>query len=83
MALVGPRPLTAAELRRHYRGLEDEIVAVKPGITGLWQVAGRSRLSYAERRELDLRLVREGSLRLHLAILARTIPAVLAGKDAW
>jgi lipopolysaccharide/colanic/teichoic acid biosynthesis glycosyltransferase len=83
MSLVGPRPLTAAELRRHYSGVADEVTSVKPGITGVWQVGGRSRLSYAERRALDLQFVRERSPGLYLKVLARTVPVVLSGKDAW
>jgi exopolysaccharide production protein ExoY len=83
MSLVGPRPLTEGELQRHYGIDAAETLLVKPGITGLWQVTGRSRLTFDRRRELDLLLVRNRSLRLYLTILMRTIPAVLKGKDGW
>lgn len=83
MSLVAPRPLTAAELERHYGSDAAEILAVRPGITGLWQVSGRSRLSYGRRRELDLFLVRNRSLKLYFTILLRTVPAVLWWKDGW
>jgi lipopolysaccharide/colanic/teichoic acid biosynthesis glycosyltransferase len=83
MSLVGPRPLTEGELKRHYGSDASEILLVKPGITGLWQVMGRSRLSFDRRRELDLYLVRNRSLRLYLTILIRTIPAALNGKQGW
>lgn len=83
MSLVGPRPLTEAEVRRHYSEVADLVLAVKPGLTGLWQVRGRSRLTYAERRALDVKLVCERSPRLYFHILAHTVPAVLAGRDAW
>jgi lipopolysaccharide/colanic/teichoic acid biosynthesis glycosyltransferase len=83
MALVGPRPLTIEELRAHYAGVLDEVLSVKPGITGLWQVLGRSKLSYGRRRQLDLRLVRRWSARLYLAVLLRTVPQVLGGRDSW
>jgi exopolysaccharide production protein ExoY len=83
MSLVAPRPLTEGELKKHYGFDAAEVLLVKPGVTGLWQVMGRSRLSYEQRRELDLFLVRNRSLRLYLAILLRTIPAVLQGKDGW
>jgi lipopolysaccharide/colanic/teichoic acid biosynthesis glycosyltransferase len=83
MSLVGPRPVTNGELKRHYGTDAAEMLLIKPGITGLWQVMGRSRLSFDRRRELDLFLVRNRSLRLYLTILTRTIPAVLKGKDGW
>lgn len=83
MSLVGPRPLTEGELKKYYRADAAEILLMKPGITGLWQVMGRSRLSFDRRRELDLYLVRNRSLGLYLTILMRTIPAVLKGKDGW
>ncbi len=83
MALVGPRPVTAAEIRRHYGADAGEVLQVKPGIVGLWQTSGRNRLSYAERRELDLRFVRGRSLRLYVRILLRTIPEVWSGANSW
>lgn len=83
MSLVGPRPLTREELRRHYGADGPEVLSVKPGITGLWQVRGRSRLTYAQRRRLDLFLVRKRSPRLYFEILRRTLPAVLQARNAW
>jgi exopolysaccharide production protein ExoY len=83
MSLVAPRPLTEGELVKHYGRDTAEILSVKPGITGLWQVMGRSRLTYQQRREMDLYLVRNRSLKLYFTILSRTIPAVLKGKDGW
>ncbi len=83
MSLVGPRPLTRSELRSQYGPQAEEVLAVKPGITGLWQVTGRSRLTYQQRRRLDVFYVRKRSLGLYVAILARTAPKVLSGKDSW
>ena len=83
MSLVGPRPLTEGELKEHYGFDAAVVLLVKPGITGLWQVSGRSRLTYAQRREMDLFLVRNRSLKLYLTILLRTIAVVLNGKDGW
>jgi lipopolysaccharide/colanic/teichoic acid biosynthesis glycosyltransferase len=83
MALVGPRPLTREELRAHYADAAPEVLSVKPGITGLWQVMGRSRLNYAQRRRLDLFLVRKRRGSLYAAILLRTLPEVLAGRNSW
>ena len=81
--LVGPRPLTRSELELHYQDDVAEILMVRPGLTGLWQVMGRSRLTYRQRRRLDLLLVRKQSARLYLRILLRTIPQVLTGKNSW
>ena len=83
MSLVAPRPVTESELKKYYGPDAEEVLRVKPGITGLWQVMGRSRLTYQQRREMDLFLVRNRSVKLYLTILLRTIPAVLRGKDGW
>ena len=83
MALVGPRPLTSSELRRHYGPDAVEILTRRPGISGLWQITGRSRLSYAQRRRLDLFLVRNWSIALYCKILLVTLPKALTGKNAW
>ena len=81
--MVGPRPLTRSELEAHYQDDTGEILMVRPGLTGLWQVMGRSRLTYRQRRRLDLFLVRNQSPRLYLHILLWTIPQVFTGKNSW
>jgi exopolysaccharide production protein ExoY len=83
MALVGPRPVTPAELRQHYGAQSDMVLDVKPGIAGLWQVSGRNRLTYTQRHQFDLEYVRSRSLRMYLKILLRTIPEVLHGANSW
>ncbi|HEX6547062.1 MAG TPA: sugar transferase, partial [Bryobacteraceae bacterium] len=83
MALVAPRPLTRNELDLYYGEDARELLTRKPGISGLWQVSGRSRLTYSQRRRLDLFMIRRWSFRLYLRILVVTVPKVLAGKDAW
>jgi exopolysaccharide production protein ExoY len=83
MALVGPRPLTAAEIEAYYSSAAEQLLSMKPGLSGLWQIKGRSRLSYRQRRRLDLFMVRKWSLPLYLKILVATLPTVVAGKDAW
>ena len=83
MSLVGPRPITRAELDAYYGNAAAEVLSLRPGITGLWQVMGRNRLTYAQRRRLDLWLVRRASPRLFFAILARTVPRVLSGRGAY
>ena len=81
MGLVGPRMIHPSELES-YGDLGPERLAVRPGITGLWQISGRQDLSYAERIELDRRYLGERSLRLDIEILLRTLPAVLRGRGA-
>lgn len=83
MALVGPRPATASELRTHYGAEAETLLALKPGIAGLWQISGRNRLSYRERRDLDLQYVRNRSLVMYGRILLRTLPEVLRGTNSW
>ena len=83
MSLVGPRPVTASEWKLHYHPHAAGVLDVKPGLSGLWQIMGRSRLSYEERRDLDLALVRNRSLKLYFQILWWTLPQVWSGRDAW
>ena len=81
MSLVGPRPVTEAETRRyghHYEAYK----LVRPGLTGLWQVSGRSDTTYEERIALDVTYVRTASFATDLNILARTVRCVLARKGA-
>ena len=84
LSLVGPRPVTQAELDGPYvrfRG-RTEYLAVRPGITGLWQVSGRSLVGYEERVALDKQYVETLSLRRDLRILVRTVGVVLGRKGA-
>lgn len=76
MSLVGPRPVPAAELAR-FRALRQGYLRVRPGITGLWQVSGRNALPYSERIRLDQLYATTASLRLDLAIFARTFREIL------
>ncbi len=83
MSLVGPRPVVADELAEHYdRDGCAAYLSSRPGITGLWQVSGRSGTSYSARVEFDRAYARTWSLWLDLKILLRTIPAVLARRGA-
>lgn len=82
MSLAGPRPVTHAELREHYGAAARYYIAVKPGITGLWQVSGRSDLTYQQRVNLDVHYVHYYTLWLDARILLRTIWVVLTGKGA-
>jgi lipopolysaccharide/colanic/teichoic acid biosynthesis glycosyltransferase len=80
MSLVGPRP-TSFEAET-YSLWHTERLEVKPGITGLWQVSGRSELDFDDRLRLDIAYVRNRSLRLDLNILIRTVGAVLTRRGA-
>lgn len=81
MSLVGPRPPISYEVE-HYPTPWLDRFAVKPGVTGLWQVSGRCELSLEEMIALDIEYVRRRSVRLNLRILIRTIPAVLSLRGA-
>jgi exopolysaccharide production protein ExoY len=83
MSLVGPRPITRKELDLYYSDCEDEVLSVKPGLTGLWQVMGRNGLTYARRRRLDLIFVRRMSAGLYMRILLRSLPRVIRGTGAY
>jgi exopolysaccharide production protein ExoY len=83
MSMVGPRPLTPGELDKYYGVEAAELLQVKPGLAGLWQISGRNRLSYRQRKQLDLRYVRERSAAMYLKILLRTMPEVLWGANSW
>ncbi len=83
MALVGPRPLTRTELERHYGARAVEVLSVRPGMTGLWQVRGRNMVKFPERAAMDLELVNGLTARSYLSILLRTVPALFHGRGAW
>jgi exopolysaccharide production protein ExoY len=76
MSLIGPRPVIEAEVPM-YEHLQGYYLAAAPGMSGLWQVSGRSNIAFKARAELDAAYVRNWSLREDFAILLRTIPAVL------
>jgi exopolysaccharide biosynthesis polyprenyl glycosylphosphotransferase len=81
MSLVGPRPLAAID--SGYEGAARRRLLVRPGLTGLWQVSGRSRLSWDDSVRLDLYYVENWSLGLDMTILCRTITAVLTRLGAY
>lgn len=81
MSLVGPRPLPAEDSA--FTGAARRRLLVRPGLTGLWQISGRSNLNWEESLRLDLRYVDTWSVGKDLAILARTLPVVLRGDGAY
>jgi lipopolysaccharide/colanic/teichoic acid biosynthesis glycosyltransferase len=82
MSLVGPRPGLASEVEG-YEGWQLARLAVRPGITGAWQVSGRCEVSFDDCVRMDLAYIENWSLRGDLIILAKTIPAVLGRRGAW
>lgn len=83
MQLVGPRPVTQQELVQHYQDNAKYYKIVHPGITGLWQVSGRSQISYAERVQIDRWYVVNWSLWLDIVILIRTFKVVIKQEGAY
>ena len=82
MSLVGPRPILLCDFDKFPKRDQLRRFSLTPGLTGLWQVSGRSSCTDEERILLDLRYVDGWSLGLDLLILARTVPVVLSGKGA-
>jgi lipopolysaccharide/colanic/teichoic acid biosynthesis glycosyltransferase len=82
MSLVGPRPLRPYEIA-DFEEWEKGRFEMTPGLTGLWQVRGRSDIKFDERILMDLYYIENWSLRLDLQILVQTIPAVLMGRGAY
>ena len=83
MSLVGPRPVVQQELHEHYKGDTSHYLFVRPGLTGLWQISGRSRTDYAQRIHLDSLYVRNWSLWGDITILFRTVPVVISCQGAY
>ncbi len=82
MSLVGPRMISPAEWP-NYRQWDLNLLTVRPGITGLWQVSGRAEIAYDERVRLDMYYVRNWTIWLDLQLLLRTVPAVLSRRGAY
>jgi exopolysaccharide biosynthesis polyprenyl glycosylphosphotransferase len=82
MSLVGPRMISPEEVKM-YNQWDLNLLTVPPGITGLWQVSGRSDLSYEDRVRLDMYYIRNWSIWMDLQILLQTIPAVIRGRGAY
>jgi lipopolysaccharide/colanic/teichoic acid biosynthesis glycosyltransferase len=82
MSLVGPRPMSLRDVGLFSESWLMRRFSVRPGITGLWQVSGRSNLSFEDWITLDLKYIDGWSLLLDLVILLRTVPAVLKGSGA-
>jgi Undecaprenyl-phosphate galactose phosphotransferase WbaP len=82
MSLIGPRPIVANEVSRYGDAIE-AYYTVRPGMTGLWQVSGRSNTTYSERVNLDRQYAEQWSLFLDFSIIVRTFRVVLSGQGAY
>ncbi len=82
MSLVGPRMITPEEIEK-YNQWDTNLLTVRPGITGLWQVSGRSDVSYEERVRLDMYYIRNWNIWFDVQIIVQTIPAVIKGRGAY
>ncbi|KYC64646.1 sugar transferase [Heyndrickxia coagulans] len=82
MSLVGPRPIVEEELKE-YKDRKMEFLSVKPGLTGYWQICGRSNVGYPERVDLELYYVANKSFKLDFMILIQTFIAILRGRGAY
>ena len=84
LSVVGPRPVVKEEITRYYQGKAEKILSIRPGLTGLWQVSGRSDVStYQKRVEMEEYYVDNHSFLLDLKLIARTIPAIIFNKGAY
>lgn len=83
MSIVGPRPVVKKELTDLYKNDAHYYLSVKPGITGLWQVSGRSNIVGKERVKLDIKTIKNKSLFFDIQIILKTIFTVLKRSGAW
>lgn len=83
LSIVGPRPIVASEIEQYYQLKAPKILAIRPGLTCLWQVSGRNDTSYATRVLLDEQYVDSQSFISDLILIAKTIPCMLFSKGAY
>ena len=82
MSLVGPRPALPSEVAR-YTTADRQRLTVKPGLTCIWQVNGRSEVPFPQQVQMDLDYIRQPGLSTDLRLLAKTVPAVIRGRGAY
>jgi len=82
MSLIGPRPIIMDEVEKYGDNYE-LLASVKPGLSGLWQISGRSETDYQDRVAMDIYYIQSWSLWLDLYILLKTFAAVIKGKGAY
>jgi undecaprenyl-phosphate galactose phosphotransferase len=83
LSIVGPRPVVMKEVHTYLGPKAHKILSIRPGITGLWQVSGRSDTSYETRVHLDEQYVEKRSFMLDLRLIAKTIPAMISSRGAY
>ena len=82
MTIVGPRPPLLSEVQQ-YKNWQKRRLSVKPGLTCIWQVSGRSRIDFATWVRMDLRYIEKASLTLDIIIIAKTFSAVVRADGAY
>ena len=82
MSLVGPRPVPGKEMEDQYGAMTGQVLSVRPGMTGLWQINGRSRTTYEERVRMDLTYAQDLSLLGDVKVLLKTNAAVFRTNEA-
>lgn len=83
LSVVGPRPVVRTELEKHMTGKAEKILSIRPGLTGPWQVSGRSDLCYKKRIEIDEYYVENQGFWWDLKLIAKTIPAMIFSRGAY
>ena len=83
LSVVGPRPVVEDEMVKYFNKRAAIVLSIRPGLTGLWQVSGRSNVSYEERIRLDEEYVKTQSFWLDLKLIAKTLPAILSSRGAY
>ena len=83
LSIVGPRPVVIQEVQTHFGTKAYKILSVRPGITGLWQVSGRSDTSYDKRIQLDEQYIDQRNMFMDIKLIAKTIPAIITSRGAY
>lgn len=83
LSIVGPRPVIRDEMIKYYGEKAAKILSIRPGLTGLWQVSGRSDTSYSKRVLLDEEYINNQSLALDIKLVLKTIPVMISSKGAY
>jgi len=83
LSIVGPRPVVQEEIETHFKEKAAKILSIRPGITGKWQVTGRSNISYSKRIRLEEEYIDKHSFSLDLKLIFKTVPKMIFSKGAY